>query len=362
VKLFVVLALVSGTGCRYLLGDANPTGNGADAKVVDAKPADPCGWGAGVLSADGICLDALPTTPIDLANLNTDGSACVSFTPADNKYCVVAGTNVDVSVDARVTGSRALIVISTSTINIGATLDVGAHFDEDAKAPGGENDCLTGTLPSLAVKGGAGGSFVGSGGEGGIPNGSFDPRAQPAAELVMQAPTRLRGGCKGQTFNGNTGRAGYGGGAVYLAAHLEVKVEGIVNASGAGGGGGPVPDRGGGGAGSGGMIVLDAPSVIFTGVINAEGGGGGEGAGNGVAGTRGEDGGGMRGASGGSSTDPSDDRGDGGHGSFVPTTNGGQGQKGTSSGGGGGGGTGLIWIRGATTTLTGISAPSLIKL
>jgi hypothetical protein len=357
VRLLFVVALVSGTGCRYLLGDADPQSN----PDAPAKPLDRCGWGAGVLSADGLCLDALPTAPVLLDQLDTDGSACVSFTPADARYCVVAGTEVDVATDAHVTGSRALIVISSTKITIGATLDVGAHLAANTQAPGGEIDCLTGTPPTNSSFGGAGGSFAGAGGIGGAPNGA-DPRAQSAAATTLQPPTRLRGGCKGQTFNGNTGRAGFGGGAIYLAAYAAVQINGAVNASGAGGGGGPSPDRGGGGAGSGGMIVLDAPSVIFTGLLNASGGGGGEGAANNAMGANGEDGGGTEAALGGITTTAADDGGDGGNGSFVPTKEGAQGHRATMSGGGGGGGCGVIWVHGTDATLTGISSPSLVQL
>jgi hypothetical protein len=207
------------------------------------------------------------------------------------------------------------------------------------------------------VYGGAGGSFGGKGGRGGIPNGPDDSQRALAAEPTMlMRPTALRGGCKGQTANANTGRAGFGGGAIYLAAYTEVRVDGVVNASGAGGGGG-TDDRGGGGAGSGGMIILDAPSVRILGQLHADGGGGGEGGGNGQTGTSVGDGGGTSAALGG--LDTSGTGGNGGNGSYVPSADGLQGQRAINTGGGGGGGTGMIWVRTATPSLNGLISPSV---
>lgn len=285
-------------------------------------------------------------------------SACGTATNT-SRYCVIAGTTISIDGSLRAVGLKPLVLIASSSIAVKplARIDVSSHHGATLEygAGGGEATCGSGTPPAPAagtVGGGAGGSFAGFGGRGGA-GGNGGAGGTP--NDVVIALSELRGGCDGQQGNGPgiaKGSKGPGGGAVYLIAGNEIDVSGEINASGgAGGGGGSAACAGGGGAGSGGMIALDAPRIMVSGTLIANGGGGGEGSEQGQLGNDGteptnvtEAAGGRGGAVGG---------GDGGNGSAGPAAghgaNGSDGANVTGCGGGGGGGAGIIKVPGGAT-------------
>lgn len=322
--------------------------------------------------------DALP--------LETDTSPqCMLMVGGGNGYCVIAATTIKVNTTVHATGRKPLVIIASESIEIdkGGVIDVGSHLGEESGA--GAEDCMPGTLKNADQGGGgAGGSFIrsgGSGGDGAGPgSGSGGSPASPDAD-VMHVPA-IRGGCAGQDGGGaSPGLGGRGGGAVFLIANNEIYVNGAILAGGAGGGGGMPTDgmtkhSGGGGGGAGGMIGLEANLISVTGVLVANGGGGGEGAGsppddpspnnlNGNGGA-GADAtatvpacggtGGTKDAGGGGCGSPGCMEREGSCDSPVPPAapvSHGYGGGSASGGGGGGGGAGLITVHGSASASLG---------
>jgi hypothetical protein len=302
----------------------------------DAATGDGAGTGGCVGSEVWqLCIvGAPPSAPVTLrGTINTDTStSCASnvvwTSSSQPAACVIAGTSIDVSTNTTATGTKPLVLFSTSTIQLasGVTLDVASHRAGTTGAGAQAAGC--GAFPQAPLDstsgagGAAGGSFMSSAGDGGA--GGKGATAGLAAPADTVAPTILRGGCNGQTGGtagaGSAGPPGSGGGAVFLVASTRISLLGTINASGAGGGGG-LPLGGGGGGGSGGMIVLAAPSIMATNakiIANGGGGGGSGGASNGSPGS-----------------DPS---------TLTPTTaaQGGTGGAGNGCGGNGHGGAGAV--------------------
>jgi hypothetical protein len=325
------------SGSRY--GDP-PYGNGTcvpldAALMLDARPC----FGGPFLT---VCLPSPPIAQLTLSTpIDTDGSGCAAI---DN-YCVLAGTSISIPVTmtARATGSKPLVLVASDWISVDGTLDVGSHQGV-TKAGAGSNPagmCDAATLPTTSG-GGAGATFIGRGGDGG--NGGGGGTGGLAVN-PGGAPLSLRGGCPGQSgLSSDPAPGGRGGGAVYLIAGNTITINGLINAAGEGGGGGRNVNFGGGGGGAGGMIGFDAPTITNHGLVLASGGGGGEGSDNQVFGAPGADpdptsttaaaGGGTGGQGLG---------GNGGAGSARANVAGGRGAGSSQSGGGGGGGgAGLI--------------------
>lgn len=370
-RLATILFAFGMAGCRYLLGDEPMADVREDAAIdglpdadpfrdaaADAPPGFVCAGSTGMLN--GVCV-APELAPVTIQTaLDTDGSACMPYTPG-SAYCVIAGTTIDVETTL-VTGSRPLVLLATEEIRVDGALDISARGGGAQRAPGGDpaGGC-NGGIPAGGgqnpeTRGGAGGSFGGVGGRGGVRNGNDYSATSgvPGAAIALSPPTTLRGGCRGQ--NGGAGApGGFGGGAVYLVSLERIAVTGSINASGAGGSGGGVR-RGGAGGGSGGMIGLDAPAVSVTGTVFADGGGGGEGGGGQNPGEAGDDPTGRAPAAGGSLLVGGSD---GGSGSFGTVVDGGNAlrQNNTESGGGGGGGAGAIWIHATMPSLSGTISP-----
>jgi len=349
-------------------GDAhvNP-GEGGGNEMVGSEPL-PVGSEPAALGCYGnglgvvVCLATPPTTDLTVSILRivntTEGSFdCVALTGSTmHDYCVLAGTSVNISGFLVASGSRPLVILSLSTLDVTGTIDVASHRNASPQfiGPGGDGSC-NGVAASQTAAGGFGGSFGSRGGDGGS---TAPPDGQAGPVIVA---TTLRGGCPGGSgldfsIFDNTG--GHGGGAVDLIAVNSLSVLGTINASGSGGGGAQPASNGAGGGGSGGMIVLDAPLMTFdngTTAIFANGGGGGGGSSNNVIihGSAGGDPGGY--ASGGTTGgavgpfgNPSNPTGgDGGAGASTagPATPGDDGKHGGGNGGGGGG-LGVIRILG----------------
>jgi hypothetical protein len=269
------------------------------------------------------------------------------------EYCVVAGTSITIDPNRTLgaTGTRPLVLLSTSTIVVDGTLDAASHIATlQDRGPGANpSACVAGTAPTMRG-GGYGGSLGTHGGNGGNPVGGT-PGNQPP-------PTALHGGCPGVPGAGTGGgNGGHGGGAVALIASTMISVSGTINASGKSGSSTTEDNVGGGGGGSGGMIVFDTPMLVFATNtrVFANGGGGGEGTG----GNDGNDGTDPTGpAAGGAGGAGGTSGGDGGNGGFSTqpgtmgiTPGGGEG------GGGGGGGAGVIRVFRTTPPNLGLVSP-----
>jgi hypothetical protein len=329
------------------VGDAPP--DGSPDVPIDMPSANCFGTGLDVL----VCLPALPSTDFHVSSdRDIDTTNDPLCTSGITRFCVIAGTSIHIDAGKRLgaSGSRPLVLISTSDLLVEGVLDVASHLQTPQHSgPGADSPtCHAGTT-ALTHGGGYGGSFGTKGGNGGGMVG-----AMAGTTLI---PTTLQGGCKGAN-GANGGVSGHGGGAVDLIA-TSISISGSINASGESGSGGLADGRGGGGSGSGGMIMFDAPmlTVAPTAQIFANGGGGGEG----TAGQNGHDGadatspnaGGV-GGSGGTTG------GDGGAGGFG-TIDGGNGADSTNmnteGGGGGGGGTGVIKVFRAAIPSQGLVSP-----
>jgi hypothetical protein len=358
-SMFRALAVIASlTACSFQSSATGSTDTSPDAPGTPGTPDAPPDMTSPNCFGTGLdvrfCLTAPPAVDLHVmsdSSIDTDGPMCA---PGISKFCVIARTKVEIEQGNTLgaSGSRPLVVVSTSDLVIDGVLDVASHINTPQHAgPGADSMLCHDGTPAGIHGGGWGGSFGTKGGNGGAVNG--------ANAGTTLSPTTLQGGCKGSDGAGNPGKLGHGGGAVYLIA-TSISVTGSIKASGESGASTVNDGAGGGGGGSGGMIVFDTPmlSVAPAAQIFANGGGGGEGTG----GNTGKDGtdalnpsaGGV-GGSGGSSG------GDGGAGGFG-TTNGGGGAVGgdaTQGGGGGGGGAGVIKVFRATAPSQGMVSPPI---
>jgi hypothetical protein len=315
-----------------------------DAMVIDAL--DLC-IGEG---ASEVCLEALPTTPIEFGNnVTIDTSLAETCTTTTNaqaaEWCVIAGTRLHIlnGTIVRVIGTKPVVFATTGEMLIAGTIEVSSRGN--AVGPGANPSACTGGTPATegnSSGGGFGGSFGGRGANGESADGGGGGIAPAAVGTVVT----LRGGCAGGAggpIGGTRAAGGAGGGALALLTRTSILLPGTLNASGAGGRVGELVRQGSGGGGSGGMIVLDALSIDASGGnIFANGGGGGEGndlVNVGVAGL--ETFSPSVPAAGGSGTSSG---GDGGAGSLggaggIPPMNA---SSSNAGGGGGGGGAGVI--------------------
>jgi hypothetical protein len=365
---FAIAIVISCTACKGLLGlDDGVIANGDGA--IDDAPLDDATID-GMLDASGVCYGTAPFmvcpgamvgTPSMLASLNTsDAQTCDFVDTTDGRdWCVIVRTDFLILTGISVTGSRPLVLLARNDLTVGLAgmIDVSSRTPSKIGPAANHATCASGNgMAGVQTgAGGAGGSFGSVGGNGG--KGSTLGVNGGVAQPVMTSDL-LRGGCKGgKGAPGTTNVGGDGGGAIYLVAGGQVRIDGLVNASGAGGMGGRMPGTGGGGGGSGGTIVLAAPVVTVStnAQVFANGGGGGSGAGIGNDGAPGEE--------------PSSPA-EGGAGDSTPT--GGAGGRGASrisaaqpgnddqaGGGGGGGGGGRVRVFATTQSLaTGAISPS----
>jgi hypothetical protein len=338
------------------IDDAPPLDDGP---AIDAPPGHVCyGTGPGM-----VCFAQPPTGTQTIATaIDTDGAMCSTAVDGTPPGCVIAADSIQITGTVAVTGSKPLVLVAVTTLDVQGALDASSHRTPAAQVGAAADfaGCDAGTAPGTHG-GGAGGSFGGAGGNGGNDNNGMHAGTAGAAMTTL---TALRGGCPGQpgnAGNGTGGTAGHGGGALYLIAGTAITIEGSVNASGQTGTGGATGGAGGGGGGAGGLVALDAPVVTNTGEIFANGGGGAEGAGQNSTGN--------------TATDPTAATAPGGAGATNAGGNGGAGaagataaapgdQAGTSAGavsgggGGGGGGAGLIELYQATSLGGTVSPPS----
>ena len=278
----VALIVVTSTGCRQVFGidpTVVATGDASDAPV-DGEPGAVDASGPDAATCFGsdvvvVCLDAAPTEPVVIVGgtLDTDSpSSCRPVRSITTPACVISGTSIDVAGMLRVTGSLPLVLVASGPIRVNGTIDAASRRVGGAGAGSGSSDCALGSN-AIGSGGGAGGSFGASGGNGGSgASGGASGVSGPVAAIVA-----LRGGCPGGAGGGSDdSEAGAGGGAVYLIAATQIRIEGTINASGAAGAGGLPSVDGGSGGGSGGLIGLEAPEVFVgaSGRVFANGGGG----------------------------------------------------------------------------------------
>jgi hypothetical protein len=369
------------SGCSSLLGignfglgsDARP---GSDGSAGSDTPVDhPPDTPPNCLGVPGweLCFTQIPSGGVALTgNLSTNAGSnqCAatgtwSWTTANQPdACVVAGGTITISGTLTATGSRPLVLAATDTITI-ATLVVAANDNGGAPGAPASTCGAFATAPgndSGGAGGGAGGSFVTAGGNGGT--GDAVKGIGGTTSPTTGAPTVLRAGCEGQRGGQGTttgANPGHAGGAVYVVARNIIAITGAINASGSGGDGGNSPGAGGAGGGTGGSIVLDAPTISAM-VLVANGAGGGGGASQGGPGNGGNapsittpltpaDGGNANGGGNG--------KGGAGYANQAAATVG-QSSGGNGHGGGGGGGGGG-YIR-ANTAITGATASPRIDI
>jgi hypothetical protein len=350
-----------GASCAWLLvlvacGEPpDAVGNDGLSEAISATTAPAC-FGRAPFT---ICLPSAPTTLLSIAaptttTINTNTSPLCAPIVSGGDVCVLAGSIITLKSKLRATGTRPLVLIANLAIVTNGVIDVGSRRHENTEMGAGADPAICATMgdvPPGPMGGGAGGSHLGRGGAGG---GDF---AGAPGEPV--SGTTLRGGCPGHA--GESGSlGGHGGGAVMLIAVNSIRVDSDINAAGQGGDGGGSFQDGGGGGGAGGMIVLDAPSVIVTGMLLANGGGGGEG---GEGGQGGDDPFAITAASGGRSLRTGGDGGDGAAG--VVAGPGADGLRASGrddigvGGGGGGGGAGVILAPANATLGTEVSPPAI---
>lgn len=333
--------------CRGSDGTCGPTTDG---------PGD--GGGAICYGAPGglrrICLAAAPTLDVSFESSTIDTSvnspACAPYPGEDNtpetELCLIAARTLRLpaGVTVKLVGTRPVVLLGTTLIEIGGVLDVSSRSPTEIGAGGSHSRCVPDPMP-VGASGGWGGTFFGAGGKGGTTPSDMSPVVPSLPGAPLTTPEYIRGGCRGQAGGAFPGDGGAGGGAVYLISQTSIVVTGVINASGGPGTGGGLRG-GGGGGGSGGMIGFDS-QVLSAGTASlfANGGGGGcgstsmaAGENGGIASAPNAPGRGCRVNGAGSF---------GGDGSSTLTDNGTDGSRSTSidvAAGGGGGGGGLLYV------------------
>jgi hypothetical protein len=203
---------------------------------------------------------------------------------------------VPAGVTLRVTGGRALALLSATTINVVGSIDASSSYDNDC-GPAANTGCAPGERPSWSADtwgcGSNGGGYGTLGGHGASASGQSCFTNLPSlTSCTNTALVPLLGGSAGGNTNdsspeGYTLYGGCGGGAIQLVAGGSIAVSGSLIASGGGGGyerripfaPAGVYERtssnfGGVGGGSGGAILLESPAVTLTGKLFVNGGGG----------------------------------------------------------------------------------------
>ncbi|MGE0550833.1 MAG: hypothetical protein AB7O24_26880 [Kofleriaceae bacterium] len=350
-------------------GDGQPDDAGHDAAPPDDAMID----GSPLLPshvAHLSQLDAMRLTGASSLNLNaprTFNTSTLIATPAmpanttlfvaeqlgGGEVVVIDVSDLLISADFRVIGSRPLIFVATGDATIAGVIDAGGRGVEPGAGgyggslgPGAGEDG-----PQNAGKnaGGGGGGYATNGAAGGPSSTTTGGGAGVAYGDVMV--TKLDGGSGGGHGLATTvacGLGGGGGGAVQITADV-ITLNGGIRVGGGGGGGGRSCSGlygAGGGAGAGGAVYLQATSINGSGDLSALGGGGGEGGDpiQAIAGDDGDDGpftGGP--ASGGTGTTLGGNGGNGG-GVAAPTA-GGAPTGGFDNGGGGGGAAGRLFLK-----------------
>ncbi len=240
----------------------------------------------------------------------------------------------------KVIGTNAVALVSLSTMNIAAEIDLQGDCLARNAGPGGSDGGARGTNGSGSggggrgagvddgCYGGGGGANGGNGGRGGNP--LIDNKGNKFGTDLIPTLVGGSGGGGGGASAGADG--GGGGGAIQLIAQRRVTITGGINA---GGCGGKTAGTCGGGGGAGGTILIEAPVIDFSGSKLATNGGGGGGGNDGQAGERASLSN-QKANGGGGGKSGSAKGGNGGDGADDNAANGSSGQLQSRCGGGGG--------------------------
>jgi hypothetical protein len=197
--------------------------------------------------------------------------------------------------DVDVRGSRPAVILSAGEVLIEVPIDADGSSELPGAggglggSPGMRGEGRSPGEPGIGLGGGGGGGNEGDGAPGGCDGGG-----DGGLSVADCGAIAFFGGSGGGGGGGAGGRGGHGGGAIWIFSQLSIEIAaaGSIDVDGAEGQA-PLDAAaagGGGGGGSGGTIVLEAPTVINYGNIDAEGHPGGPGsAGGGVAGGLGGD-------------------------------------------------------------------------
>lgn len=206
--------------------------------------------------------------------------AAVSQTQGGPEVAVLVVNSLTVTADHEVIveGSRPLVIVSATTIDLKGKLPIAAGMTAaptgsvswgglDGLGPGGGKAGTNATYSG----GAGGGAFCSPGGRGG--NDYTHNSGGPGGGVYGDANiVPLRGGSSGGLAR--LGKcSGAGGGAVQLVAAKSISIAGEVSAPGQGGCHGL--EWGGSGGGAGGAVLIEAPEVSVTGVVAVNGGSGG---------------------------------------------------------------------------------------
>jgi len=388
----VVVAFLGASACAFdgsnqlASSDSGTNPDGDQDAAEDTPDGDPgCQNFASLFNACAIdpTSGELALTETGTYTFDTDNGVLMdpSGTPIDTQSAIVSALNGSIRVlmtDSFVLGTAsALRADGEYPIAIGAfgTLSIEGVLDVGRGGAGARSDCQASSGSSGGdlnggAGGGGGGGFQGAGGTGGLGNGDGANQGArgPGGLAASAVPTSPLGGCPGGgggDGEDDGGDGGVGGGAIYLSSGTQVVVSGGLQAGGSGarGGrenGGGFADAGGGGGGSGGYIFLEAPTVLVSGAVAANGGGGGEGSGDGDPGTDGQPGSlNAIPALGGAGSSPTGS--DGGSGSAGSVLDGTSVNKPENGGaGGGGGGAGFVLVEASNSMLSGSISPPAI--
>lgn len=241
----------------------------ANAPVVSLDP------GATINTSDGTITGTTVAIPTSVVTSN----------PVDILVVKVKSLTAQ---DIRVTGSRALAIVSDGDVVLSGILDASAdHQHAGPGAPVDDPTCQgkdgSKTSDNTAIGGGGGAGFGTAGGAGGSGS-ALAPGGSGGAATGSATVSPLRGGCHGGWYGGSSGppslvetdaSPGAGGGAVQIVSRT--KIEFTAGAGIAVNGGSAKADTSilvvqcvlgracgpGAGAGSGGGILLEAPVVAM---------------------------------------------------------------------------------------------------
>jgi hypothetical protein len=238
-------------------GGESTTASGIDPPFTVSNAAD-----FGELAPTGLVLGP-PNGTFDTDEDCTEDAplgVCEAVATTTVDACVCRADEIVIG-DLTVVGTRALVLLAWTSVEVVGVLDVGGHDGEP-----GPGAWMAYAEEAPFSAGGLGGSYGSFGG-----NDAAEPYGE--AELVP-----LVGGMNGQDGCGATDGGGAGG-ALQISAGERIVVAGIVDAGGGGGAGGFPSDtcNGGAGGGSGGAILLESIEVEIYGEIAANGGGAGSG-------------------------------------------------------------------------------------
>lgn len=276
--------------------------------------------------------------------------------------------NLDVQSGGFLTGegSDALVILVGGEVMIAGEVDVSASsrfagvggFNAGTRDNDGENEVAgggAGERRDFELSGGGGGGHAANGGRGGDNGDANGGEGGEVLDDSTGTPLMGGGGGGGNATIGGSGRSGGGGGgAIQISAGTAIVVSGVVRAAGAGGRAGW---SSGGGGGAGGSIVLQAPRLDISGVVQSNGGGGGGGQPAVIEDAQpGEDGLDERGrANGGNGPGGGRNGGDGGS---AENLTGQDGQDGGPAGGGGGAaGRVSFYAEGGAPSVSGVVSP-----